>query len=392
MEKINKSLLKLANKKNLEISISNQSNSAKLFWKRFISKKVNIFALSFFLIIVFLLIFALFFIKYSATTPIYNSKFINNLPSQFSPIVKQHFERGADLEFIRKVAELEKNRAAANGTTPIFKILYDSAFDSGGDLTTKTDIVILYYNPYDLIKAINLNNISSNKINLKHFSILGTNNDGIDIFSRIFTSIIITFLILLGTIFINIIIGFSFGAFVALKNDKWYAKILDSIATIINSIPELLWIFLLCIFMGTNNWAIALSFILISWTSFYELAKNETLELRKQEFILAAKAIGLNQTQIIYRHLFIKIFPMLLILITDKLAINILIVSSLAFLDFLISSNSLNIGVIFKEAISMISTNVSYILVLTIAITLFSVSLKLFSNAISTTYNPKIVK
>ncbi|RMA78977.1 peptide/nickel transport system permease protein [Metamycoplasma subdolum] len=388
----NPSLFKFKTKKPKSIDLALPKTSTKMFWTRFFMKKSNIFALVFFMAILLTLLVALCFIKYSPTKSLQNgSIFVNNLPSYYSQIVKRNFERGAELDFIRQVAELEKNRAFSNGETPVFKILFDSAFDSGGSQTISTDIVTLYYNPYDLIKAINLNisSIPNAEINSQNFKpILGTNNDGIDIYSRLLSSIAVTLGIILLAIFFNIFVGFSLGALVALKKEKWYSRIIESFANMINAIPELLWIFLLCAFMGTNWYAILIAFSLISWSSFYEISKNETLALRRKEFVYSAMAVGLNQGQIIYFQLFRKIFPSLLILVTERLAINILIVSSLAFLDFITESNNLNIGTIFKEALSSIKTNFLYILVLTILVVSFSVSLKLFSNALAHAYNP----
>ncbi len=385
--KLNDNLFKFVKVKPKPSSLTNETTEKKLFWKRFFEKKSNIFSLVFFLIIVFGIIFALFFIKYSPTKPISNFSYTNNLPSQYSQIVKRTFEKGAELDFIREIARLEKIRANYLGQAPIFEILYDSAFDSGGELTTTTDIVILYYNPYDLIKAININNnlnITTSKF------ILGTNNFGVDIYSRIFSSIIFTILIIFAALVINIFVGFSLAALTTLNENKWYAKIIDSISSIIHSLPEIIWIFLLCIFMGTNWWALLLSFVLISWTSFYEVSKNEIKELSNSEFIIALNSIGLSKIQITYKHLFNLILPSHLVLLSDRFSINMLIVSSLVFLELIVSSNNLNIGTILKEAISMTKTNVSYIVIFASIVILFTLSLKLFSVSLSITYNPQI--
>jgi len=135
----------------------------------------------------------------------------------YNKIIKRSFEKGEQLNFIRRMAEISKQNANLNGTKPIFEILYDSAFDSGGNLTTTTDIVTLYYNPYDLIKAINL--YTDQKI-LFNDLILGSNSRGIDIYSRIFISIAISLTIIITSIFINIFIGFSLGALFALNSHK----------------------------------------------------------------------------------------------------------------------------------------------------------------------------
>ncbi len=129
---------------------------------------------------------------------------------------------------------------------------------------------------------------------------------------------------------------------------------------------------------------------MISWISFYELSKNEILNLIQKEYIKAAKIIGLNNFQITYRHLFKNVLPSLIILIADRLAINILIVASLAFLDFLTAESNLNIGTIFKEALSSIKVNPQYLIIVAVYITIFCILLKLFSIGLYMQYDPKI--
>ena len=131
-------------------------------------------------------------------------------------------------------------------------------------------------------------------------------------------------------------------------------------------------------------------FSLISWTSFYEISKNEILELNKSDFIIALKSIGLNKFQISYYHLFKRVLPSHLILLTEKLNNGILIISSLVFLEFINESNNINIGIILKEAINSMQTNSLYLVVTSIIIIWFTISLKLFSNSLANTYNPKI--
>ena len=100
--KLNDNLFKFVKVKPKPSSLTNETTEKKLFWKRFFEKKSNIFSLVFFLIIAFGIIFALFFIKYSPTKPISNFSYTNNLPSQYSQIVKRTFEKGAELDFIRE--------------------------------------------------------------------------------------------------------------------------------------------------------------------------------------------------------------------------------------------------------------------------------------------------
>ena len=380
---INESLLKFAsNKKNESIESAHYISTTKLYWKRFFSKKSNIFALAFFSIVLLIFLIMLAFVKYSPTKPLSNIAFVRNLPIAANSIVIRSFEKGKELDFIREIANLENL-----DSSQIFQIFYDSALDSGGELTVTSDIVFLQYNPYDFLKA--LSKYTDLKLNISPL-ILGSNANGIDIYSRTLISMLYTFSVILIAIFINLFIGFSLGALYSLNSNKWYAKLIDSVANILNAIPEVIWIFVFSIFIGTNWWQILITLILCSWTQFYEISKHEINEFKSEEFILASESIGLNKTQIVYRHLFKLVLPSLIILIGSRLSTLILCLSSLAFLEFLSETNNLNIGTIFKEALSSLTINPFYIVTTTILIIGFCASLKLFYNALSATYNPQI--
>ncbi|TPR53397.1 ABC transporter permease [Metamycoplasma neophronis] len=389
-----KSLYSFAKKRPEIQTYTIHKSSARLFWERFVSKKFNIVALVLFCLILIAMIIALAFVKNSPSKSLDdNSIYVNNLPVYFDQIVKRDFERGPELDFIRNIASKEAQRAFLSNENPVFKILYDSAYESGGSLTVNTDIVTLVYNPYDLIKAINLlNNTPNSQIIIPHIPYLGTNANGIDIYSRLNVSIFVTLVIILLSIIFNIFIGFSLAAFYVFNRNKWYGNLIDKVATVLNAIPEIIWIFLLCIFFSTNWYGILVAFILISWVSYYEIAKNEIYNLSQKEFILAAKAIGMNKFQITYRQLFSNVLPSLIIMMVDRLAINILIVASLAFLDLITEASNLNIGSVLKEALLLVSSNPSYLIVSALYITVFSVVLKLFNVALAQTYNPKLAK
>ncbi|UTO26026.1 ABC transporter permease subunit [Metamycoplasma hyosynoviae] len=387
MDKINSQLLKPVKRKEPTAQAVRQTTSLKLYWKKFFSKKTNIFAFVFFLAIFLSLIIALFFVKNSATKSVSDSIFVNNLPSYYNQIVTRSFDKGETLNFIRKLGELEKARASELGISPIFEIYFDSAYDTSGQINITTDIVILQYNPYKLLEAMNIN--LGSKIEIPQY-ILGTNQNGVDIYSRSILSIFTTIIIIIISLFGNILIGFILASLYSFNKRKWWSKIIDVIASIINSVPTIIWIFIFTILFGTKPWQILISFLLVSWASFYELTKNEIEEVSKTEFIIAAKAIGLNNFQVAKRHLFTYILPSLLILFVDMFTMDILIISSLAFLEFINETNNLNIGMVIKESISTISLNISYLIVICVYISLFSISLKLLSNSLSSTFNPKI--
>ncbi|ENY68710.1 Oligopeptide transport system permease protein [Metamycoplasma auris 15026] len=364
--------------------------STKQYWKRFFNNKLNLTWFILFFILLFSLVLALFFIKNSPTKSIdENTTLVNNLPSYFSKTIIKNFSRGPELDFIRKIASIDAKVAAANNKEPLFIIYFDSAKHIGGNQTIHTDIVTLIYNPYDLINAVNAINENGLKITIPNGLYLGTNNQGIDIYARSITTLWITILTIFLAILINLFIGFNLALLVNIKTHNPFINFIDKLINAIAVIPEIIWVFLVSIFLGTQWYAILISLSLVCWISYYKLSKEKIHELLHKEFILASKAIGSSYLQIAYKHMFRYLFADFLIMLIERFSINILIVSSLAFLDFITESNNLNMGSILKEGIILFFENPSYLLLNAIYLILFSLNLKLLSLSFANTFEPK---
>lgn len=365
------------------------TTQTKQYWKRFFNNKLNLTWFILFLALFLTLIIATFFISNSPTNSINpRTNLVNNLPSYLSQTITRNFNRGDELDFIRNIADLEYKESIKNHRELIFWIDFDSAREIGGDQTIYTDIVTLRYNPYNLIKAVNLLNKNS-LIKIPNGLYLGTNNQGIDIYARSISSIWITISIIFSAIFINIFIGFNLAIITSFYKQNTLIKFINKMIDSISVIPEIIWVFLLSIFIGTNWYGLLISLSLICWFSYYNFAKEEIKNLMNKEFIIAAKAVGLSNWKIAYRHIFKYIFANFLIIVVERFSINILIASSLAFLDFINDTNNLNIGSILKEAIGLASENSGYLITVSLFIIIFSLILKLLSASLANTFNPK---
>ncbi|SYV89993.1 Uncharacterised protein, partial [Metamycoplasma alkalescens] len=61
-----------------------------------------------------------------------------------------------------------------------------------------------------------------------------------------------TILIIILAIFINIFIGFNLAVIVNLYQKNLFVNFLDKLITAMSVIPEIIWVFLLSIFIGTQ--------------------------------------------------------------------------------------------------------------------------------------------
>jgi peptide/nickel transport system permease protein len=72
----------------------------------------------------------------------------------------------------------------------------------------------------------------------------------------------------------------------------------------------------------------------LSWPGLARLTRGQILSEKENEFVTAAKAMGVRERLIIFRHILPNVLPVILVNLTLSLALCILIESSLSFLGF----------------------------------------------------------
>jgi peptide/nickel transport system permease protein len=86
--------------------------------------------------------------------------------------------------------------------------------------------------------------------------------------------------------------------------------ILMRLVEIIQTIPALLIILAVSAILPNRSfWSVILLLSLFSWVSIARLVRNATLQLKNQEFIVAAHALGLSDWQILWRHILPNVMP-----------------------------------------------------------------------------------
>ena len=133
-----------------------------------------------------------------------------------------------------------------------------------------------------------------------HF--LGTDDEGRDIAARILygirLSVLFAFLLTLFSSVIGIAIGAIQGYFGG-KTDL----ILQRFIEIWESLPQLFILIIVASVFLPTFWTILLILMLFSWTSLTSMVRAEFLRTRNFEYVAAAKALGVGNFRIIFRHI-----------------------------------------------------------------------------------------
>ena len=207
--------------------------------------------------------------------------------------------------------------------------------------------VIFPINPHSY-NSINLDNAIPNPASPSSYNYLGTDDRGRDVLARLIygfrLSVIFAFILTL----IGVIIGIFFGAiqgYFAGRTDLYLQRFIE----IWSSMPEL---YILIIFSSLFEPSILLLIILLSlfgWMGLSDYVRAEFLKGRNMEYVIAARTMGLSNTQIILKHILPNSMVSVITFLPFRISGAILILTSLDFLGLGVPPNTPSLGELLSQ-------------------------------------------
>jgi microcin C transport system permease protein len=227
----------------------------------------------------------------------------------------------------------------------------------GGDFDTPTD----YLDPFIQQQFAKPGNWAVYPINRYHHSTLnyfakepnpsppsadnwlGTDDRGRDVVARLLYGFRVSLLFGLALTLVGVLLGVFTGAvqgFFGGRTDLWFQRFIE----IWSSMPEL---YLLIIFSALFDPSVALLLILLSlfgWMGLSDYVRAEFLRNRQLDYVRAARAMGLSNFQIIWRHILPNSLTPVVTFLPFRMSAAILALTSLDFLGLGVPPGTPSLG------------------------------------------------
>ena len=172
---------------------------------------------------------------------------------------------------------------------------------------------------------------------------LGTDDQGRDVLARVLYGLRLSILFGLGLTILSAIIGISAGA-VQGYFGGWVDLLFQRFIEIWSGLPLLYVLIILTSFIAPNVWWLMMILLLFSWTSLVGVVRAEFLKGRNMEYVRAAKALGVRERIIIWRHILPNCLVASVTILPFMLSGSVTILTELDFLGLGLPPGSPSLG------------------------------------------------
>ena len=161
--------------------------------------------------------------------------------------------------------------------------------------------------------------------------LLGQDKLGRDLFSRILYGGRVSLGVGTATLLISLTIGIFVGTTAGFFGGR-VDSVLMRLTDIFLAFPGMLLAIAMASVLGPSVGNVVIALSILGWPGFARLIRGQTLVVREEEYILAAKALGIGPMQIIQRHLLPNILAPVIVEAAFTMASVIVAEASLSFL------------------------------------------------------------
>lgn len=235
---------------------------------------------------------------------------------------------------------------------------------------------------------------------------LGTDAIGRDILARLMQGMLISLFVAISVEIVNIVLGIFIGVCAGFFGG-WIDQFLARFTDVMFAFPGLLFVILVAgIFgnaldvplsripvIGANGNArlliVSIALAFVGWPLMARFVRGQTLQLKEQQFIEAARTSGTNNTRIITKHIIPNLFNIVVVAATLDIANTVIGEAGLSFLGLGVSTPGSSIGLMISDAQGVVDVHPWEILVPSLTLTIIVLAFSFLGDGLRDAFDPR---
>src|SRR4051794_168915 len=217
---------------------------------------------------------------------------------------------------------------------------------------------------------------------------LGTDDLGRDTWSRLVygarTDLRVAFLAVVFPFIIGTLLGLFSG---------YYGGSVDThtnwLVNVVVAFPFYVLIIALVFALGSGTRSIYIAITIVGWVSYTRIIRGETLVAKRREYVLAAKAGGLSDGRILFRHLLPNVITQAIVFAMSDICLDILAIVTLGYLGLGVQPPTPDWGRMIADGQSYITTQWELSTIPGIAIVITALGLSLLADGLADLLRPE---
>ena len=222
--------------------------------------------------------------------------------------------------------------------------------------------------------------------------LLGTDDQGRDMFSGILYGLRISLGVGAGSAFIAFLVGSTLGllaAYAGKRTDTLIMRLVD----LQLSFPSILVALMILAFLGKSIMNVVLALVIVEWAYYARTARGTALVERRREYVEAAECLALPSRRILFRHLLPNCLPPLIVVGTMQIARAIALEATLSFLGVGLPVTEPSLGSLIANGFQYMLSGRYWISIYPgLALILLIVAINLVGDRLRDVLNPRNVK
>ena len=252
--------------------------------------------------------------------------------------------------------------------------------------------VALYYGQKPYVIANPENNTIYRSKNIWNKSyLLGTDNLGRDILTRLMYGTRVSLMVAFVAVAVNLVIGVLYGGISGYLGGNVDA-VMMRIVDIISTIPLTLYVILIMVILGSGLQSIVIALGTVYWVDMARVVRGQVLGLKEQEFVQAAKTIGSSTKTILLSHLIPNAMGSILVTVTMLIPSAIFMEAFLGYLGIGLQPPLASLGTMCNDATENLRSCPHQLFIPALVICLIMFAFNFVGDGLRDALDPKLKK